>query len=96
MENPEFRERFLTRASEVLNTTLSNENVAAEIDRMADEIGPEIARDFALRGRSYEDWQSALRELRRNITERDWRGVCIKAIIEHAQLSADEVSRYFG
>ena len=46
--NPDFRNRFLVRAADLLNTVLSPDNVAAQLEAVeaviADDIGYEIAR----------------------------------------------------
>lgn len=96
VKNSEFREKFLTRAAQALNGAFSNENVAAEIDRLAAEVAPEIARDFALRGRVYTQWEYSLDTLRDNIVTRDWRANCIMRLMEHLPMTAEEAAQYFG
>lgn len=96
LQNAAFRERFLTRAAEVLSTTLSNENVDAEILRLTGQIEPEVARDLEFTGNmGYAQWQINVQQLRDAITARDWRGRCIAAICELMHLSAEERAQYF-
>ena len=96
VKNSEFREKFLARAAQALNGAFSNENVAAEIDRLAAEVAPEIARDFALHGRVYTQWEYSLDTLRDNIVTRDWRANCIMRLMEHLPMTAEEAAQYFG
>ena len=53
LENPDFRNHFLTRLEFLLNTTFAPEAVIAHIDRLAGEIEPDI--DYE-RGRWVSDW----------------------------------------
>lgn len=96
MKNSAFRERFLTRAGELLSTTLSNENAAARLDELAAEIAPEIERDFELRSKSFASWEYAVENLRDNIVERDWGAKCAAALKSLFGLTDEEAERYFG
>ena len=96
INNSDFRERFLTRAGEVLATTLSNENVDAEIVHLAAQIEPEIARDCVFNKTTPERWRAAVDELRATISERDWNARCVSAIAQYMKLGAEEIQRYFG
>lgn len=96
LQNDAFRARFLTRAAEVLSTTLANENVDAELMRLTGQIEPEVARDLEFTGNmSYAQWQANVQQLRDAITARDWRGRCIAAICELMHLTAEERAQYF-
>ena len=95
VNNPDFRARFLSRAGEVLSTTLSNANVDAEIVRLAAEIEPEVARDCVFNKTTPAQWRSAVAELRATITERDWNAKCIAAIGQYMKLSPEEMQEYF-
>lgn len=97
MNNPDFRARFLTRAGEVLSTTLSNENVRAEIVRLADEINGEIDRDSAARKATTRlQWENSVQELLDTVTERDWNSKCILALRQLINLTDDELKQYFS
>lgn len=95
INNPDFRDRFLTRAGEVLSTTLSNESVDAEIVRLAAQIEPEVARDGKISKITLEQWRAAVTELRETITARDWNAKCVEAIRQYMGLDADEMQKYF-
>lgn len=96
VQNAEFRERFLTRASEVLTTTLSNANVDAEIVRLTSLIASEVERDSTVRKTTTAaQWEGSVAELRDTITGRDWNSRCIAAIGQLMNLSEEEMQRYF-
>ena len=96
VNNPNFRGRFLTRAGEVLSTTLSDANVDAEIERLAAQIEPEIARDCVFNKTTPAQWRAAVDELRATITERGWNAKCVAAIGQYMHLDTEEMQRYFG
>ena len=96
MENEQFRDRFLTRASGLLTDVLTNETVLAEIDRLAAEIAPEISRDHIRFSRSSDDWVNELDALRDLIVRRNWRQLNIEALSTVFDLSDAERAYYFG
>ncbi|MBN1889438.1 MAG: CotH kinase family protein [Thermoflexales bacterium] len=63
LENPVFRERFLVRMADLLNTTLSPPSVIAHIDLLAAELKPDMAYE-SLRWASLTDWESNVQQLR--------------------------------
>lgn len=95
INNPDFRARFLTRAAQVLSTTLTNENVDAEIVRLSEMVAPEIARDCKFSKSSYAQWEAAVDVLRCTICDRDWNSRCIAALRQYMSLTADEMAQYF-
>lgn len=96
LKNEEFRDRFLRRAGEVFSTVLSNENVAAELDRLCALVAPEVARDYVRFGRSPLLWEDEVSVLRRDILQGDRRGKCVDAICSYLVLSGSERAEYFG
>ena len=63
LENPAFLNRFLSRAADLLNTTLAPEAVIAQIDALAAELEPDIAYENG-RWSSSVKWQSSVQALR--------------------------------
>ena len=96
MKNAEFRDRFLTRAAELMRSTLNNETVLAEIDRMAAEIRPEVARDLARYGRDVHGFDAAIREMRQMITDYDWQQLYLDTLCRMFSLSQEDRAAYFG
>ena len=96
MKNPQFKDRFLTRAAQVLKSTLSDENVAAELDRLTDLIRPEVARDYARFGMKQEKWEAMVRYLRSQIVDGQWSLSCQRSLSNILLLSPQEQEHYFG
>lgn len=96
MKNQQFRDSFLTRASELYATVLNNETVLSEIDRHEAIIAKEVVRDYGRFTQGLEEWQWDLNNLRELIDEGDWQQKCIDALCEVFELSADEREHYFG
>jgi len=96
MKNPEFKDKFLSRAAELYETVLTNETVLEEIDRLAAEIRPEVERDYARFTLSAADWEYDLQTLRDNIISRNWRQHCIDELCRIFKLEGEERAHYFG
>ena len=95
MDNDRFRQRFLERASELLNGVLSDESVLAEIDRLEAELQPDAARNFARFGTTEERWHYDI-ELLRNLIRNGWRESCVDALRDIFKLSDEQCREYFG
>lgn len=63
IENAHFRNLFLTRAADLLNTTLAPDPVIRYIDQLAAEIAPDIGYEIE-RWSISADWETAVAELR--------------------------------
>jgi len=63
LENPAFLLRFLSRAADLLNTTLAPASVVRHIDELAAELEPDIAYE-TIRWSSSVDWATSVEELR--------------------------------
>ena len=96
MKNAQFRDKFLTRAAELLRGPLSNEAVLKELDRMVDELRPEIPRDYGRIGSSEASWEHAIEDLRSMIADRDWQQANIDGICRAFELDAQQRAKYFG
>jgi hypothetical protein len=95
-KNASFRDRFLSRAAELLNGPLSEDAVLSEIDRLSEQIAPEVSMDFAQTQRSYKDWTVAVDALRNFITQNKWTKHNIDAICHELHVSQEERIQYFG
>jgi len=96
LKNAEFKDRFLSRAAQVLNSTLSDENVAAELDRLTDLVRPEVARDYARFGMEQENWEAMVTYLRSQIVDGQWSLSCQRALCNILLLTDSEKEHYFG
>jgi hypothetical protein len=63
LENPAFFDRFLSRAADLLNTTLAPQSVIAHVDGLAAELEPDIHYEM-IRWSSPSNWESSVQELR--------------------------------
>ena len=95
MENKEFRQRFLARLSELLETALSDENVMARIDYYADLLEPEVRRERERWGSSYEAWQIRVEELR-SFLRNGHIDKMISNLDRFINLTQEEKETYFG
>ena len=96
LKNADFRDRLLTRAGELLSTTLADENVLREIDRLEAELAPEIRRDFLRLGNKPDSWAWNVRWLRSFISDESWAQHGADALCEIFSLGDAERERYFG
>lgn len=95
MDNEQFRQRFLERASELLNGALSDESVLKEIDRLEALLQPEVARNFVRYGRDEERWHADIDYLR-SLIEDGWRDSCVDALCDVFSLNEQQRAEYFG
>lgn len=95
LENEDFVDRFLSRASELLGSTLSSESILAEIDRLSAIIAPEVSRDYGRYNMSYEEWRRRVVELKENFEE-DWIQRNVDNLCGLMDLSEEQREYYFG
>ena len=100
MKNAQFREKFLARCSELMATTLSNENVVARIDYYEDLLDPEVPRERQRWTSNYKTWKSKVQYLRDFILigEDGWdqMGNMINKLIDYIGLTDAEIDKYFS
>ena len=96
MKNADFKDRFLTRAAELMSDKLTNEAVVDEINALAVEIADEVERDFSRYGKGRQNWEWNIEQLIQLIDDGDWRQQNIDAICSAFSLSGSERSQYFG
>ena len=100
MKNAQFREKFLARCSELMATTLSNENVTARIDYYEALLDPEVPRERKRWNNNYQAWKSKVQYLRDfiNIGEDgyDQMDNMINKLIDYIGLTDAEIEKYFS
>ena len=96
LRNPDFKDRMLRRMGELLNGVLSDENVLAEIDRLAAEIEPEVERDYTTHGMYIAKWEADMKRLRSRFSEGTWHAACVNQICRLMNLNAEQREEYFG
>lgn len=95
LRNPDFRDRLLTRAGELIPTALSNERILEEFDLLCAEIAPEVARDYKRFGMYYSSWENNQKWLRRTILDYDWNESCIDYLCSYLKVTPEERAHYF-
>ena len=95
MENKEFRKKFLTRLSELMESTLSDENVLERIDYYESLLDPEVRRERERWGSSYDAWKNRVQELRDFLEDGHLRKM-VNALKLFIGLTKDEQNTYFG
>jgi len=70
MANPGFKQRYVNRYAELINTTLSCDYALAHLDSIINHISPEMPGQIARWGGSMSEWQSHLTFIRGQITGR--------------------------
>ena len=96
MDNAEFKDRFLSRAAELMGSVLTVENVMAEIDRLCAIVAPEVERDYARFDRTVEDWEWAVDQLKAVLIDYNWQQLNVDNLCELFDLSPEEREYYFG
>ena len=100
MKHPEFREKFLARCSELMATTLSNENVIARIDYYENLLDPEVKRERKRWGGSYAAWKIEVQTLRDFVLEGedgyDTPNLMINKLVDYIGLTDAEIDKYFS
>lgn len=108
LQNRQYQLRMAQQLSDALHGPMSDENVLKLIDKLADELRPEIDRDRKrwaqgnARLDSLEGWDTAgsdaaLPWLRNFVTRKGGRAYQVMtSFVNHTSLTADEVKQYFG
>ncbi len=100
MKNAQFREKFLARCSELMATTLSNENVIARIDYYENLLDPEVRRERKRWNNNYNAWKIEVQALRDFILEGedgyDQMGIMINKLVDYIGLTDEEIDKYFS
>jgi len=100
MKNAQFREKFLARCSELMATTLSNENVVARIDYYENLLDPEVRRERRRWNNNYNAWKLEVQHLRDFILigedGYDQMDNMINKLVDYIGLTDAEIEKYFS
>lgn len=96
LTNARFREQLLSRYSELVSTTLSNEHVLAKIDELRALLEPEVPRERDQWGSDVDGWHYRLDELRSFITNNDYANYSANKLCSMLGASAEQKMQYFG
>lgn len=70
MHNPGFKQYYISRYIDLMNTVFSCDNMLSYLDTVANRIAPEMTRHAARWGGDYDHWQSNVQRLRDFISRR--------------------------
>lgn len=96
LTNARFREQLLSRYSELVSTTLSNEHVLAKIDELQALLEPEVPRERDQWGSDVDGWHYRLDELRSFITNNDYANYSANKLCSMLGASSEQKMQYFG
>lgn len=96
LTNARFREQLLSRYSELVSTTLSNEHVLAKIDELQALLEPEVPRERDQWGSDVDGWHYRLDELRSFITDNDYANYSANKLCSMLGASSEQKMQYFG
>ena len=96
LTNARFREQLLSRYSELVSTTLSNEHVLAKIDELQALLEPAVPRERDQWGSDVDGWHYRLDELRSFITDNDYANFSANKLCSMLGASAEQKMQYFG
>lgn len=96
LKNPDFRDRFLTRAAELLSGPLSDEAFLREIDLLEEQLAPEIPRNHAMLGLIASAWPGNVDKLRALCDGPGWAQTCVNMLCYRLRIGSEERERYFG
>jgi spore coat protein CotH len=96
IKSPQFREKFLKRLSELMETTLSTENVVNRINELEAVLDPEVRRDRARWGYNYNGWKKEIQRMRSFIENFDYTGEIVNRMRKYLNMTNAEVEEYFG
>lgn len=96
LTNARFREQLLSRYSELVSMTLSNEHVLAKIDELQALLEPEVPRERDQWGSDVDGWHYRLDELRSFITNNDYANYSANKLCSMLGASAEQKMQYFG
>ena len=96
LKNPDFRDMFLRRYAELLDTAFSEERILSLIDGFVEIMRPEIEADRARYRLSVSAWESNIEKLRDFVRNGKRRATVLAGIKRYFSLTEAEMTAYFG
>ncbi|MBO5130395.1 MAG: lamin tail domain-containing protein [Oscillospiraceae bacterium] len=96
IKNPIFRDKFLTRLAEAMETTLSNENVIARIEYYENLLDPEVERERNRWSSTYEAWKREVQALKDFVLEENHINYIPDKLKMYIGLTNAEAQKYFS
>ncbi len=96
LKNTEFREAFLTRFSELIRTTLSNEHVLQKFEELVAHVESEVMKDREKWDMTKDGFYTRVDEVKAFITDNDYDNFCIERVCSLLNVTSEERALYFG
>lgn len=96
LKNREFKDMFLKRYAELMDSFLNEQFITAEIDRYVEILTPEIEKDRARWGYSVNGWKSSVQKLYDYVKDGARDKNVLKDIKSYFNLSDAQMKEYFG
>ena len=94
--NPEFRDMFLKRYAELMNTVLNEETILAKIDWFVETMRPEIEADRERWDLSVSYWEANVERLRDFVRDGKRDATVLTGLKNYFGLSSEQMTSYFG
>ena len=95
LTSPVYRGKYLTRSAEAYRGVLSEEHICAEIDRLAAQVAPEVARDATVTGMNEASWIAHLDSLKAQLRD-GWITANMNELFSQLSVTPEEQAAYFG
>ena len=96
LRNPEFKDMFLKRYAELMNSVLNEETILAKIDGFVETMRPEIEADRERWGLSVSYWEANVELLKNFVRDGARDATVLAGIKNYFGLSSEEMTAYFG
>ena len=96
LKNPEFKDAFLRRYAELIDSFLNGDVITAEIDRFVTFLEPEIEKDRERWGYTVSGWKSSVQKLYDYVKDGARTKNVLRDIKNYFNLSDTQMQEYFG
>ncbi len=96
LRSGDFRAALFRRANELLRGPLATDRILEEIDVLAAQVDPEVARDYGSYQMSKDSREWNVNWLRNYIRDWDWSEMCIERLCYYLNATDEEKALYFG
>ena len=95
MKNDDFKDKFLKRYNELMESVLNEESFNAEVDRYVEMLTPEMPADRERWGYTVSRWNSEVEKIRKILKDNGRTKNVLKDIKNHFNLSDEDMKEYF-
>jgi hypothetical protein len=96
LKNPEFKDSFIRRYAELIDSFLNEEVITAEIDRYVGFLEPEIEKDRERWGCTVSGWWNSVQQLYNFVKDDARTKNVLRDLKNYFRLSDEQMKEYFG